>query len=287
MIAAVQMHTTRRKTTIATLAAAAVLAVPAPAQVRSWNAFDDFYVDVPATGGSGDYAQSAWIAHAGVNPYDTGLTNANAWGYAGGDFNGRGAPSGVGTYVSGGAFHSLASGGTNAGPGASYYLGGEVPGQYFWIGYNDSYGSIGLPNGQTQIGKYTKEWFEGSPDWAANANGVNDKYLWLQATGLSGESGGMGAILTWTAPYAGTFSFSGSYVNGDYGHPTDFAIVDNENNVLLPKVTLPTGSAVSTFSFTNKMPAGGVVQFQVGTPAAAQGSPLGLAVDVAAAPDPK
>lgn len=272
-----------------TVAGAALFgtSISASAEVTKWSAFDDFYVNVPATGGEGNYTQDSWIANANITPYDTGLTNANAWSYAGGDFSGGGAASSVGTYVSGGALHPLTSGGTNAGPGASYYLGGDIPAQYFWIGYNDSYGSIGLPNALTQIGKYTKEWFEGSPNFANNSNGVNDKFLWLQGTGLSENNSGMGAILTWTAPYAGTFSFSGSYINGNYGPATDFAIVDSKNNVLLPKVTLQPASQASDFSFKTTMSAGDVVQFQVGTPAAAQGSPLGLAVEVSAVSDAK
>ena len=102
----------------------------ASAQITNtnWSAFDDFYVNVPAPGG---YPQSAWIANAGTIPFDTGLTNANAWGYAGGNFNGSGAPSSVGTYVSAGILYPLTSGGTYAGSGESYLTGGTS----YWIGY--------------------------------------------------------------------------------------------------------------------------------------------------------
>ena len=259
-------------------AAAAATIITASAQPTNWNAFDDFYVNVPATNGAGNFTQTDWINLAGQIPFDTGYTNANAWGYAGGNFNANGNPSSVGTYVSvaAGNLYPLTAGGAFAGPGVSYLLGGTD----FFIGYNDNYGSVGLPNAQTQIGKYTKEWFSGAPDYANNPDATNNKYLWLQGTGLDPSANGLGAVLTWTAPYAGTFVFSGSYVNGNYGQSTDFAVVDSSNNVLLPKVTLPPGSAASTFNFTNTMAAGDVVQFQAGTPAAAQGSPLGLAVSV-------
>jgi len=260
----------------------ASLVVASSGQIISWSAFDDFYVNVPATGGAGDYNQTTWIANAGTVTYDAGLTTPNAWGYAGGNFNGGGFPSSVGTYVSAGGLYPLTSGGTYAGSGVSYNLGGGN----FWIGYNDQYGIVpGLPNALTQIGKYTQEWFSGSPNFANNASGVNNKFLWLQGTGLSPSTDGLGAMLTWTAPSSGNFSFSGSYVNGNYGGlSTSFAIVDSSSNVLLPRTTLAAGSSVSTFSFDQFYNAGDVVQFQVGTSAAAQGSPLGLEVNVVPEP---
>ena len=118
--------------------AGSILPTSAHAQVTSWNAFDDFYVNVPATGGAGDFPKSAWVSLAGQYPYLTGLTTPNAWSYAGGNFNGYGAPTAVGTYLSAssGFLYPLTSGGTYAGPGASYILGGGN----FFIGYNDSYG---------------------------------------------------------------------------------------------------------------------------------------------------
>ena len=266
-------------------AVAAVGIAPALAAPTSWNAFNDFWVDVPATGGAGDFTRADWVAGAGQYPGDTGLTIPNAWGYAGANFNGFGFPTSVGTYVSaasGGGLYPLTSGNTYAGPGASYLTGGVS----FWIGYNDQYGIVGLPNALTQIGKYTSEWFSGSPNYAGNPGGTNDKYLWMQATGLTPSTNGLGALLTWTAPTAGDFKFSGSYVNGNYGQSTDFAIVDSLSATLLSKVTLSPASSVSAFEFTKTYAAGDIVQFQVGTPAAAQGSPLGLAVDVVALAPP-
>lgn len=242
----------------------------------SWSAFNDFYVNVPATGGSGNFTRTDWINNAGILPYDTGLTTPNAWSYAGGNFNGSGAPAAVGTYLSSSLLYSLTSGGTYAGPGASFLLGGND----FWIGYNDNYGSVDLPNALTQIGKYTKDWFGGAPNYTANPGGVNNKYLWVQSTGLLSSTDGLGAVVSWTAPSAGTYTFSGSYVNGNYGQSTSFAIVDNSNTTLLARQTLPVSSAVSTFNFSKTYNQGDVVQFQVGTSAAAQGSPLGLEVNI-------
>jgi hypothetical protein len=246
----------------------------------TYNAFNDFYVNVPAPGG---FPQSAWTENVGVYPGVTGLTNPNTWGYAGGNFNGGdGNPTSVGTYLpaSGGLVYPLTSGGTYAGPGVSYLTGGVS----FWIGYNDQYGIVGLPNAQTQIGKYTSEWFSGAPDYASNPEGANSKFLWIQATGLSPDTDGLGAMLTWTAPVAGTYTFSGSYVNGDYGQSTAFAIVDSLGNTLLSRQLLAAASVESSFNFTQSYSSGDVVQFQVGTPAASQGSPLGLAVNVVRAP---
>lgn len=249
------------------------------AVVTAWNAFNDFYVDTPATGGAGDYTQATWIANAGSG-YNTGYTSANAWGYAGGNFNGVGAPSTVGTYVSGGNFYSLRVGNTYAGPGVSYNLGGGN----FFIGYNDQYSTAGLPNALTQIGKYTQEWFSGSPNYTSNPGGTNNRFLWLQGTkgvGLAAGNEGLGAILTWTAPSSGEFRITGSYVNGNYGPSTSFAIVDSLENTLLSRQVLAPSSAESTFDFTRTYTAGDIIQFQVGTPDAnSQGSPLGLAVNI-------
>lgn len=255
----------------ATMLTAVVWTLAPAAQAQSWSAFNDFYVNVLATGGNNDYNQATWIANGGN-------TTSNAWGYAGGNFNGTGAPASVGTYVSGGNFYPLTSGGTYAGPGASYNLGG---GNY-WIGYNDQYGTVGLPNAQTQIAKYTQDWYPGSPNWAADTpNGSNNKFLWLQGTGLSSDTDGLGAVVTWTAPTSGTFQIGGSYVNGDsQGLPTSFAIVDSLKNSLLSRTTLAPSSSENTFNFTRTYAAGDVVQFQAGTSTNAQGSPLGLAVDI-------
>jgi hypothetical protein len=245
----------------------------------NWSAFDDFYVNVPATGGNGDYNQSTWIANAGVWPFDTGLTNPNAWGYAGVNLNGFGFPTSVGTYVapSSGGVYPFTSGGAYAGSGVSYYLGGSN----YYIGYNSTYGPI------SQIGKYTQEWFGGAPNYANNPGGTNNKYLWVQSTGLGATTDGLGAMVTWTAPTSGTYTFNGSYVNGNAGGlSTDFAIVDSKNNVALPKLTLSANSSVGTYNFNRVYKAGDVVQFQVGTPAAAQGSPLGLEANISKVSQP-
>jgi len=266
-------------TIILCLAIGIIVSIP-PAQAQTiWSAFDDFYVSVPATGGNGDYTRSTWIANAGTVNYDTGLTNPNSWGYAGGNFNGFGNPTSVGTYVGtvDGNFYPLTSGGTYAGSGVSFNLGGSGADQAFWIGYNATYGGA-------LIGKYTKEWFGGSPNYANNPGGVNNKFLWVQAVGLSTGTDGLGSMVTWTAPSAGTYYFTGSYVNGNYGYSTDFAIVDSTGATLLNKVTLASSSSASDYSFMRTLSAGDVVQYQVGTPAVAnQGSPLGLAANVTAA----
>ena len=248
----------------------------------TYNAFDDFYVNVPAPGG---FPQSAWTENVGIYPGVTGLTNPNTWGYAGGNFNGGdGIPSSVGTYLpaSGGLVYPLTSGGTYAGPGVSFLTGGVS----FWIGYNDQYGTVNtnLPNALTQIGKYTSEWFSGAPNYASNPGGANNKFLWIQPTGLSPDTDGLGAMLTWTAPTSGTYTFSGSYINGNYDQSTAFDIVDSRGNTLLSRQLLAAASVESSFNFTRIYSAGDVVQFQVGTPAAAQGSPLGLAVNVVRGP---
>jgi hypothetical protein len=257
------------------LALAGSILSPAAQAQTSWNAFNDFYVDTPATAGDGLYPQTKWITNTAV-PFNTGFTNANAWGYAGGNFNGFGNPTSVGTYVSGGAVYSLRTGNTYAGPGVSFDLGGGN----FWIGYNDQYGIIGVLNAATQIGKYTQEWFGGTPNYTNNPNGLNNKFLWIQPTGLSASTDGLGAMLTWTAPNSGKFDVRVSYVNGNYGQSTAFAIVDSLGNTNLSRQLLAPASSQNNTAFTKSYSAGDVIQFQVGTPAAAQGSPLGLAVNI-------
>lgn len=258
---------------------------PSPTPLLQFSAFDNFYVNVPATGGDGNYPQTSWINNAGVVPFDTGLVTPNTWSYAGGNFNGGPFPSQVGTYLSlgGGGLYPFTQGGQYAGPGASYLLGGSD----FWIGYNDSYGSAGLPDAQSQIGKYTKEWYGGSPNYDNNPNGVNNKFLWLQGLNLASTTDGLAAMLLWTCPVNGTFRFTGSYINGDYvssSKNATFAIVDSNNNVKLNRQIVSTRSQLSSFDFTSSYLANDIVQFQVGNNgivAPERGTPFGLEVNIA------
>ena len=85
------MNRTMARLAVLVLLAGSAAGHAAP-PVTSWSAFDDFWVNVPATGGAGDFPQSAWVSLAGQYPYLTGLTTPNAWSYAGGNLTGTERP---------------------------------------------------------------------------------------------------------------------------------------------------------------------------------------------------
>jgi autotransporter-associated beta strand protein len=102
---------------------------------------------------------------------------------------------------------------------------------------------------------------------------------WLNGTTNQGE--GIANVLTWTAPAAGTYTFSGSFVIGGTdpsASGASFAIVDSLGNIALPRAV---GNQTSThvFDFTQELSAGDVLQFQVGS-GFAPAAPVGLNVDV-------
>jgi hypothetical protein len=236
----------------------------------AWNSFNDFWVNVPATGGAGTYPQTSWIA-------DGGSTTPNAWNYAAGNLTGGAFPSQVGTYLSGGFRYGLTSGNTYAGPGQSFTFG---PGNYY-IGYN-------MPVWpDIQIAKYNYVWDSTVPGWSGTA-GPNTSYLWLrpQYHGIVGTDNSA-ALLEWTAPYSGVFSFSASFLPGDFGGSTvSYAVVDSMGDSLVSRQEVAQGSALlQTFTFNDTMTAGEIVQFQVGAPTATDG-PVGVSVLVTTVPEP-
>lgn len=131
---------------------------------------------------------------------------------------------------------------------------------------------------------------------AATPGGIgyhNTQYLWAEAANIhliTGSPGnaptsdeGFASILTWTAPAAATYNFSGSFLPGSSGVAgqtnVDVAIVDSLGGTDLVRTVLVQGDTALPYSFSLAMNAGDSVQFQVGdafqTPA-----PVGIAATV-------
>ena len=241
-------------------------------EAQTWNSFSDFWVNVPATGGAGTYPQSSWIA-------DGGSITPNAWNYAAGNLTGGANPTQVGTYLSGGSRYGLTAGNTFAGPGQSFTFGA---GNYY-IGYD-------MPVWpDIQVAKYNYIWDSTVPGWSGAAS-PNSSYLWLRPMfhNLAGTDSSA-ALLEWTAPSSGTFSFNALFAPGNFGviggTTVSYAAVDSLAGVLVPRQVVAQGSAVQTFTFTDTLTAGDVVQFQIGAPTVGA-SPVGVLVQVTAVPEP-
>jgi hypothetical protein len=274
----------------------------------SWNAFNDFYLNVNQSGVNyGDGTSIATIDGytGGAVPTSPSATGA-AWSYDLANINGSGGfPGGIPSLNNnsgnassyGPVFLSnpSANGGLTSMEGGNFLtfgqasIGGSGNGGYF-AGY------AGGNNGSYPwLGKYNSEWFSASPNAQNGANvgiGNNNSLLWLQGAAFSPTpEDGIIPVLVWTAPVTGTYAFSGVYTTGSAGgDPTDLAIVDQSGNVLLQENQLPIFTLPTAYSFNDTLQAGQSVQFQAGgghIGAAYPGgvdesTPLGLSVEVAA-----
>ena len=111
------------------------------------------------------------------------------------------------------------------------------------------------------IGSFDRPWFEAAPGYPTGGGAV-----WLQAAWLGSATGeGLAAVVTWTAPAAGTYSFNGSFQIGQNGENSaaSTAIVDSTEKVLLARSTPAMGSN-QPFKFEKAFKKGETVQFQVG-----------------------
>ncbi len=230
---------------------------------------------MPATGGANQYPQTSWIA-------DGGNIAPNAWNYAAGNLTGGAFPTQVGTYLSdsAGFRYGLTAGNTWAGPGQSYTFG---PGTYY-IGYDMPV----WPN--IQVGKYNYIWDFTVPGWTGAVGYNSGQYLWVRPMYHGIDSvDNSAAMLEWTAPTAGTYSFTAAFAPGDYvpfgGSTVSYAVVDSNGGLLVPRQVVAQGSVVQTFTFNDTLNAGDIVQFQVGAPTATA-SPVGVLVQVSAVPEP-
>jgi hypothetical protein len=239
------------------------------ANVAIWDSWTDFWVDVPATAGAGQYPQTSWIS-------DGGSTNANAWNYAAGNLTGGAFPIQVGTYLSdaAGFRYGLTAGNTYASPGQSFTF--AAPGSYY-IGYNMTV----WPD--IQVGKYNYVWDFTVPGWTGAA-GTNTTYVWVrpQYHGVA-SADNSASMLEWTAPHTGKYNFTASFLPGNFaiigGTTVSYAVVDSAGTLYWPRQEVAQGSAVVTTNFSATLTNGQVVQFQVGAPTLAA-SPVGVHVAV-------
>lgn len=242
------------------LVVAALPAIGRAQMVTSWNAYNDFYLSPTAGSWGGATSPSA----AG-----------QAWGYYMGNVNGSGFPVNVGSYLTSGQIYKY----TSFNPaGASD---GTVYGTTLW----DNTGGAGFARYQdtlswgTSLGSYTTPWFGGAP---GNSQGLTN-LIWLQSGWLSGPSSeGIASVLTWTAPAAGTYSFSGLFVSGDQPANSAAVAIVSSGGADLAR-TVMVNNSVQNFSFTNTYNLGDTVQFQVGNNFST-GSAVGLQLEVVPEP---
>ena len=269
--------------------AGSILSPAAQAQVTNWNAARDFYFD------STNYAQrgGSW---AGAN---TPSAAGQAWGYYIVNANWFGGfPKEIGVYFPPGAdptqnkalyamanYQPLGAGqGKLASDDAFDAIGGAGLAVY---ALNPSVG-VGRPF----VGYYSQAWgdpstWTASPGYGtqyANLGGLILQSSWLNGTEASGGEG-ICTLVTWKAPSAGTYDFTGSFLvannngpNPVNGAQTSLAIVDSQGGTPLPRTVVLQGT-YNPFTFRKILNQGDVVQFQVGT-AYQLGAMVGLNVDV-------
>ena len=264
------------------------------AGVNTWNARNDFYFD----------STSYTVSPVEFGPWQGATTPAGAslaWGYYAANVNFfDGFPATIGSYFGPGNNTSsnqvlLAMANYQPlGPGQLQIAGGGVSGSAdAYDPYAGAapgfarYASV-IVGPAVELGVYGSPWFPYAPQAASGA-------IWMQPVWLGGttdEGEGIANVLTWTAPAAGTYTFSGSFVIGGTdpsASGASFAIVDSLGNIPLPRAV---GNQTSThfFDFTQELSAGDVLQFQVGSgfaPAAAVGLNVDVVLEDAGSPNNK
>lgn len=199
-----------------------------------------------------------------------------------GNVNANGFPSSVGTYLTSSQIYRF----TNHDPLGAGGLVYGVPTWYDTGGagfpvYNEAvaWGS-GSGNLHSSLGRYDTPWFSGAPGRSQDLTNL----IWMQAVylGVTGAEG-IASMLTWTAPAAGTYTFSGLFVPGyQSANGASAAIVDSLAQTHLGRAVLGSDDLNATplsFEFTKTYSLGDVVQFQVGTDFKT-GNAVGLQVNV-------
>lgn len=269
--------------------AGSILSPAAQAQVTNWNAARDFYFD------STNYVQrgGSW---AGANaPSAAG----QAWGYYAVNANWHVEyPKEIGVYFPPGADQNKNQ---SLIPLATYQPLGAGQGKLASDDAFEAIGGAGLavyalnPSvgvGRPFVGYYSQAWGDPST-WTAspgygtpyeNLGGLILQSSWLNGTEASGGEG-ICTLVTWKAPSAGTYDFTGSFLvannngpNPVNGAQTSLAIVDSQGGTPLPRTVVLQGT-YNPFTFRKILNQGDVVQFQVGT-AYQLGAMVGLNVDV-------
>jgi hypothetical protein len=237
------------------------------ASSQTYNAYNDFYFSPSAAGWTG-----------ATNPSTTGA----AWGYYMGNVNGNGGfPLNVGSYLTSGQLYKLSSVGPLSSDPTKYSTS-------LW----DNTGGAGfaryqanIPGWSTSLGSFSTPWFDGAPGFGtslSNAIWMQSSYLANTQPSPAGPAEGIASVLTWTAPMAGSYSFSGRFVAGNQpGNSAAVSIVDSLGGTNLARTILSNNSTQS-ISFTKSYNAGDTVQFQVGNHFST-GNAVGLQVNVAPA----
>ena len=231
--------------------------------VSKWNAHRDFYFDSTSTANNAP----AWMGAKAPS------AAGSAWGYYGANANGNGFPSQIGTYFGTPSLYPLANH-NPAGGGAP--AGTEADAFDFADGANFARYARQFEGKNFSVGSFDRPWFEAAPGYPAGGGAI-----WLQAAWLGSATGeGLAAVVTWTAPAAGTYSFNGSFQIGQNGENSavSTAIVDSTEKVLLARSTPAMGSN-QPFKFEKAFKKGDTVQFQVGTDCKV-GAAVGLNVEV-------
>jgi len=235
----------------------------AQSSVSKWNAHHDFYFDSTSTANNAPAWAGAKVPSAA----------GSAWGYYGANANGNGFPSQIGSYFGTPSLypmanHNPAGGGAPAGDQKDAYDAAD--------GANFARYARQFEGKTFSVGCFDRPWFDGAPGYPAGGGAV-----WLQAAWLDNPAcEGLATVLTWTAPSAGTFSFSGSFQIGQNGENSaaSTAIVASTDEVLLARSTPVMGSN-QPFKFEKTFKKGDTVQFQVGT-GCKIGAAVGLNVEV-------
>ena len=251
---------------VLTLAIGGVHSSQAQASVSKWDAHRDFYFDSTSTANNAP----AW---AGAKSPSTA---GSAWGYYAANANGNGFPAQIGSYFGASSLYPMA----NHNPaGGGSPAGTEVDAFDFADGANFARYARQFEGKTFSVGSFERPWFEAAPGYPTGGNAV-----WLQAAWLDNPAGeGIATVLTWTAPSAGTFRFSGSFQIGNNGENSaaSTAIVASTDEVLLARSTPAMGSN-QAFKFEKTLKKGDTVQFQVGT-GGKIGAAVGLNVEVTSA----
>jgi hypothetical protein len=245
------------------LAVGGVHSSQAQSSVSKWNAHRDFYFDSTSTANNAP----AWMGAKAPS------AAGSAWGYYGANANGNGFPSQIGSYFGTPSLYPLANH-NPAGGGAP--AGAEVDAFDFGDGANFARYARQFEGKTFSVGSFDRPWFEAAPGYPAGGGAV-----WLQAAWLDNPAAeGLATVLTWTAPSAGNFSFSGSFQIGQNGENSaaSTAIVASTDEVLLARSTPAMGSN-QPFKLEKTFKKGDTVQFQVGTDGKI-GAAVGLNVEV-------
>lgn len=245
------------------LAIVGVHSSQAQSSVSKWNAHRDFYFDSTSTANNAP----AWMGAKAPS------AAGSAWGYYGANANGNGFPTQIGSYFGTPSLYPLANH-NPAGGGAP--AGAEVDAFDFGDGANFARYARQFEGKTFSVGSFDRPWFEAAPGYPAGGGAV-----WLQAAWLDNPAAeGLATVLTWTAPSAGTFRFSGSFQIGNNGENSaaSTAIVASTEEVLLARSTPAMGSN-QPFKLEKTFKKGDTVQFQVGT-GGKIGAAVGLNVEV-------